>query len=126
LYIAFHQTLRIMFNFHLPKDINIHITIKQDNKTLEDLCELANIINQKISKIMTNTDQALSDLQVISSTLTKVSGETTTLLQKITDLENATTPDTPQSVLDAIAAVRAQAEAIDQLVPDAPPTEPQA
>lgn len=115
-----------MFNFHLPKDINIHITIKQDNKTLEDLCELANIINQKISKIMTNTDQALSDLQVISSTLTKVSGETTTLLQKITDLENATTPDTPQSVLDAIAAVRAQAEAIDQLVPDAPPTEPQA
>lgn len=117
-----------MFNFHLPKDLNINvkITIQQDNNTLEDLCELINIINQKITRIMSNTDQALSDLQVISSTLTKVSGETTTLLQKITDLENATTSDTPQSVLDAIAAVRAQAEAIDSLVPDAPPTEPQA
>lgn len=73
---------------------------------------------------MTNTDLALSDLQVISGTLTKVSTETSTLLQKITDLENAATPDTPQAILEAIAAVKAQAQAIDALVPDAPTETP--
>lgn len=111
-----------IFNIHLPKDINIHLTIKQesDNPTLELLIQIKN----QILKLMSNTDLALSDLQAILGTLQKVQGETSTLLQKITDLENATTADTPQSVLDAIAAVKAQAGIIDALVPDAPVTPP--
>lgn len=71
-----------------------------------------------------NTDQALADLNSIKDSLTKISAETTTLLQKVTDLENAAAnADTPQSVLDAIAAVKASATAVDDLVPDAPVTE---
>lgn len=87
-----------------------------------EVLEKLNLIIHKIEKLMSNTDQALADLQAIGTTLSKVSTETTTLLQKITDLENSTTSDTPQSVLDAIAAVKAQATTIDDLVPDAPAT----
>lgn len=75
----------------------------------------------KIKKIMGNTDQALADLAAIKTQLSKIGGETSTLLQKITDLENAANnADTPQSVLDAIADVKAQAQVVDDQVPDAP------
>lgn len=68
-----------------------------------------------------NTNKALADLQEIKDNLAKVSTETATLLQKVTDLETAAAnADTPQSVLDAIADVKAQAKAVDDLVPDAP------
>lgn len=119
------QYIMSLFEVKVPHNLKIDLTIKveQDTSTIKYLQELSLLlinVNTKIDKLMSNTDQALADLQVIGQTLTKVSTETSTLLQKITDLENSTTPDTPQSVLDAIAAVRAQAEAIDELVPDAP------
>lgn len=109
-----------IFNIHLPKDINIHLTVKQesDDATLELLIQIKN----QILKLMSNTETALADLQAIGESLTKIGGETSTLLQKITDLENSVTPDTPQSVVDAIAAVKAQAITVDNLVPDAPAT----
>lgn len=73
-----------------------------------------------------NTDKALADLQEIKDNLVKVSAESATLLQKITDLETAAAnADTPQSVLDKIAEVKAQAKAVDDLVPDAPETTPE-
>lgn len=80
-----------------------------------------NISNRfKLNKLMSNTDQALADLAAIKSQLSKIGGETSTLLQKITDLENAAnSADTPQSVLDAIAEVKAQAQIVDDQVPDA-------
>lgn len=99
--------------------IHIHIHDHRDNRVLTEIKELLIQIQSQNSKLMSNTDQALQDLAAIGATLTKVSTETTTLLQKITDLENSTTADTPQSVLDAIAAVKAQAQTIDGLVPDA-------
>jgi len=121
-----------LLEIKIPKDLNIHLTIKmeQDTQTIKLLQEIGLSlinVNNKIETLMSNTDQALQDLAAIGQTLTKISGETTTLLQKITDLENAANnSDTPQSVLDAIAAVKSQANTIDGLVPDAPPTEPQA
>lgn len=69
---------------------------------------------------MSNTDQALADLAIIKGSLVKIGGETSTLLDKITALENTVTPDTPQSVVDAIADVKKQAQVVDDLVPDAP------
>lgn len=118
-----------IFNIHLPKDINIHLTIKQEQdpatiKYLQELSLLLINVNSKIEKLMSNTDTALADLAAIGASLTKIGGETTTLLQKITDLENTTTDDTPQAVLDAIAAVKEQAITVDNLVPDAPVTTP--
>lgn len=111
--------------FSFPESVTIHVHEHPNPETLRELKsirELLTLIHHQNSKIMSNTDTALADLQVISGTLTKVSTESTTLLQKITDLENAVTSDTPQAVLDAIAAVKAQAQAIDDLVPDAAPT----
>jgi len=105
--------------------IHIHIHDHRDDKFLQDIRELLTIINQKISTLMSNTDQALQDLQAIGAQIQKIGTETSALLQKISDLEKTTTPDTPQSVLDAIAAVKQQAQLVDDLVPDAPVT-PQA
>lgn len=88
---------------------------------------------------MSNTDKALVELAEIQAqnaqtqaTLNKVSGETSLLLEKIEELENSAPADTPQAVLDAIAAVKAQAatlantaSGIDAKVPDGgPPPNP--
>ena len=89
--------------------------------TAEILSDL-NTIKLKLKIMGQNTDKALQDLADIQTQLTKVGTETATLLQKITDLENAAAnADTPQSVLDAIAAVKAQAQAVDDEVPDTQP-----
>lgn len=100
--------------------IHIHVHLHHNESPIfKELMDSIILNNQKIDKLMSNTDQALADLQAIGTQLTKIGGETATLLQKITDLENSTTSDTPQSVLDAIAAVKLQAQAVDDAVPDA-------
>jgi len=87
----------------------------------DEVKKLLHSVISKLNIMGQNTDKALQDLQEIKTNLSKVSAESTTLLQKITDLENAAAnADTPQSVLDAIADVKAQAKAVDDLVPDAP------
>lgn len=91
---------------------------------LEEVMSQLNTIKLKLKIMGANTDKALQDLASIKSQLTKVSTETTTLLEKITALEDAAAnADTPQSVLDAIAEVKAQAQTVDDQVADAP-TEP--
>lgn len=89
----------------------------------EGVKAMFNSIIGKLNKMGENTDKALADLQEIKDTQAKIGAETSTLLQKVTDLENAAAnADTPQSVLDAIAEVKSQAKAVDDLVPDAPET----
>lgn len=108
--------------FSFPENVTIHVHEHPNPEVLRELKDIKELlihIKSQNLKLMSNTDQALADLAVVGNTLTKVSTETSTLLQKITDLENSTTSDTPQAVLDAIAAVKAQAQAIDELVPDA-------
>lgn len=105
-------------NLHFHID-NVHI-VNDDNK-LNQILGKINSLNSKINIMGDNTNKALEDLQAIKDSLTKISTESSTLLQKVTDLENAAAnADTPQSVLDAIAAVKTQAKAVDDLVPDAP------
>ena len=89
---------------------------------LEAIFHELRLINKNLQIMGQNTDKALADLADIQTKLTKVGQETSTLLQKITDLENAAAnADTPQSVLDAIQAVKTQAQAVDDEVPDAQP-----
>jgi hypothetical protein len=101
--------------------VNVH----NEYHTHVDLSEVIsnlNTINSNLKIMGQNTDKALEDLAAIQTQLTKVGQETSTLLQKITDLENAAAnADTPQSVLDAIQAVKTQAQAVDDEVPDAQP-----
>jgi hypothetical protein len=91
--------------------------------------EVTKKLDSIISKIGTmgeNTNQALADLQAINTQLQKISTESATTLQKVTDLENAAAnADTPASVLEAIAAVKAQVQIVDDLVPDAAPESPE-
>lgn len=92
----------------------LHIT---DDKSLAAL----NSINSKLDKIMSKTDQALADLEAIQTSLTKIGTETATSLQKITELEAlAAENNVPDVVLAKIAEVKAQAQVVDDLVPDAP------
>lgn len=87
----------------------------------KEMMEKINLIINKLQLMGFNTDKALADLAAINEQLTKVGAETATLLQKITDLETtAANADTPQSVLDAIAVVKTQAQVVDDEVPDAP------
>ena len=95
---------------------------------------LETAFNQKLETIMTNTEIALADLVAIralcetqNATIAKIGRETSTLLQKITDLEASAPADTPQSVLDAIAEIKIGAQivldnmtAVDNQVPDSP------
>ena len=103
--------------------INIYHHHRPDKKTQELLNQIHQsqfLIINKLNSMSENTDKALADLGAIKDQLTKIGTETATLLQKITDLENAAgNADTPQSVLDAIAAVKAQAQVVDDPVPDA-------
>lgn len=77
-------------------------------------------------KVIQMTQQELKDgLDQVNVTLTKVGTETTTLLKKIEELGN-TIANNPVSseVQAAFEQVRAQANAVDALVPDAPPAPP--
>lgn len=86
----------------------------------DDLKIILNSINQKLNIMGDNTNKALEDLSAIKTQLGKIGTETSTLLQKVTDLETAAAnADTPQSVLDAIQEVKAQAQVVDDQVPDA-------
>lgn len=112
--------MNINLHFHVA---NLNVSTV-DEKLLKALSAKVDSLNSKLDIMGANTDKALADLQEINTKLTKISTESSTLLQKVTDLENAAAnADTPQSVLDAIAAVKAQAQAVDDLVPDAPPSD---
>lgn len=108
--------------------LHIHCHNIREGEIVHLLAEIRELLihnNKKINTLMSNTDQALADLAAIGTTLSKISVESSASLAKITELEQAANDaGVPQSVLDAIAAVKAQAENIDALVPDAPTTEP--
>lgn len=107
---------------HIEK-VEIHY---HNNIDMTEVISILNIIKLQNRTMGQKTDQAIADLATIKDSLTKIGTETSTLLQKVTDLENAAAnADTPQSVLDAIAEVKTAATAVDDLVPDAtqPPAE---
>jgi len=68
---------------------------------------------------MATQAEMVAELQAVATTLNKIGTETSTLLQKISDLE-ANTNGASQALIDAVAAVKAQAAVVDNLVPDSP------
>lgn len=118
-----HHLDERLFMYERTQSQILRVLERLDNK-MQQLVNKQDFLTLNIQTMGQKTDQALADIALIKGTLDKVSAETSTLLQKITDLENtAGNNDTPQEVLDAIAAVKTQAEAVDALVPDAPPSE---
>lgn len=92
-----------------------------------------------LKEILMNIDELKSAIQAandkiaaLTPVVTKISAETQSLLTKITELQDAVNNagNVPQEVVDAVAALSTQADAVstalagvDALVPDAP-TEP--
>lgn len=78
--------------------------------------------SKHMEAIMATQAQLAQDLQAISAHITKIGTETTALLAKVVELEAAvanggqTTPE----VDAALAAVKTQAQVVDDLVEDAP------
>lgn len=84
---------------------------------------LLNINNHfKLKTMAERTEQAIAELQAINTRLQKIGNETAATLLKVKELEEAAANnDTPQEVLDKIAEVKAQAQIVDELTPDAEP-----
>lgn len=79
-------------------------------------------ITIKIRKIMTDQEQAAADLRKVSDQLKKIGGETKSLLEKITALEEAANNNAggiSDELRAAIDDVKSQAQVVDDNVPDA-------
>lgn len=81
------------------------------------------LILTKLDQIMTTQTEAAIELNAVAEQVTKIGSETSTLLVKIQELtqaiENAGQDITPE-VQQALDAVKAQVQIVDDLVPDQP------
>lgn len=112
--------------FSFPEHVTIHVHEHPNPEVLRELKDIKELlihIKSQNLKLMSNTDQALQDIAGLKALFTKIGGETTTLLQKIIDLQNNAPADTPQVVLDGLADLLVQGKVVDDLVPDAPETQ---
>ncbi len=96
--------------------INLHVHYHGDNETLHLLRELK---SQGVS-IMATQKELADDLKAVKDQVAKIGEESSKTLQKVTDLEAAlanagnTTPEVDQ----AMAALKAQVQLVDDLTPD--------
>lgn len=75
---------------------------------------------RKENKIMASQEEASAKLDAISVSLTKIGTESTALLAKISELQSAAQGNVPDDVMAKINAVAAQAQVVDDQVPDEP------
>ena len=76
---------------------------------------------------MTTQSEIAADVNAVKDQLQKIGNETSTLLQRVADLEAAVgnQDNASQELVDAVAALKQQAQLVDDLVPDAAPAEEQ-
>lgn len=74
---------------------------------------------------MATQQELVNQVNEVTATVRKIGGEVGNLLTKVDHLEQVIR-DNPvsQSVLDAVAALKAQAQVVDDLVPDSVPVPP--
>lgn len=103
------------------KHIHEH-TVNVNFTGLDRIIELLFHNNQKLEKIMATQAELAAQLRDLGTELGKIGGETTTLLQKISDLEAqiANLDNVTPELQAAFDAVKQQAQTVDDLVPDAP------
>ena len=84
--------------------------------------ETANI-KQQLKGIAMNQTELAAELRGIKALIQKIGTETEATLKKVLDLEAIIAAGAPVSeeVLTALAELKTQAQATDDLVPDAPP-----
>jgi chromosome segregation ATPase len=109
--------------------IDIHIHIHEGADILREL----HSINRKLETIMTTAAEAIATLRAVRTQQEKTSGEIRTLQgsvdtlnERIAALEQIiANGDLPQELVDAVTAVKEQAQIVDDQIPDAPPPVPE-
>ncbi len=97
----------------------LHIHIHPDSAVLAAL-------QQFKEQMIMNFQEAVDAVNAQTALLQKIGGETSSLLQKVTDLQTVIDSmqqqgqTVPQELVDALAALSTQATAVDNLVPDVP------
>lgn len=91
-------------------------------RLLLELFYLTTKLNRKMEKLMVTQAEVAADVGLVKDQLVKVGLETATLIDRIADLETAVAnqADASPELVDAVAALKAQAQLVDDLVPDAP------
>src|SRR5262245_39808215 len=95
-----------------------------------DLIQALNRLAMKADEVVQQLNDTKTELAGVNERLVKIGTETDKLLQTIADLTaQVANADIPQSVVDAVAAVKSQADVVDQTakadddkVPDPPTT----
>jgi hypothetical protein len=97
--------------------LDIYIHHKYDDIVEELLTELL----LQGDRIMATQDELAADLDRVTQAVVKIGTETSTTLQKVADLEAALVNGgmTSPAVDAALAALKAQVQVVDDLIPDA-------
>ena len=79
------------------------------------------LIHKQQTQLKMTTEEAVTALTEATALVTKIGEETKGLQTKVSDLETAlgATSELPQSVVDALTALKDQLGVVDNLVPDA-------
>lgn len=79
-------------------------------------------LNHKLNTIMASQDELAAEIRAANAQIRKAVDE---VLAKIAALEEAVRNNPPaQSIIDAVAELKAASQAADDVVPDAPPPTP--
>jgi predicted transcriptional regulator len=91
---------------------------------LGEILKELKLINKQNREIMLTQEQLLQGLNDVTAQVGKIKGESTVMLQKVTDLENAlgNQGNVSPAVEEAFNALKAQVQVVDDLIADAPTT----
>lgn len=102
-------------------NINATIHVHHHGNVAEVVCKLDKLLAQGES-IMATQAQLVQDLNALTAQIAKIGVETGKTLQQVIDLQAliAAGGNTTPEVDAALAALKTQAQATDDLIPDAP------
>lgn len=103
-------------------DINVNVWLAS-GADITGIKQSLALLLQQGAQIMATQAQTAQDIVAVTQQLQKIGNESAALLQKITDLEAALAGagNSSPEVETAMAALKQQAQIVDDLVPDAAP-----
>lgn len=103
-------------------EIHIHVHHHGEEKLFTEI----NLINQNLVKMAKTQAEMAADMNLVSEQLTKVAGESKQTLDKVKELEDALSnqENVSPELQTAFDNLKAQVLVVDDLIPDAPTTEP--
>jgi hypothetical protein len=107
-------------------DLTSRLEIARVERRLADVLRWLWAIYNQGKSIMATQAELAKGLTDLTAQVAKIGAESTVTLQKVTDLEAALAaggPTTPE-VDAAFAALKAQVQKVDDMIPDAPPPPP--